>query len=123
MLVQAGAEPVDKGDRPDVRGDGTAGAMFAQAAFHHGQKNAQRRALQGRVRLQRFDLFDWGTASGQFSTIDASGLLLASGAVLDTSRLYIDGTVGVAPIPEPSQVLLLLGIAVVAAAQRRGRRA
>ncbi len=51
VLVQAGAEPVDKGDRPDPGIGGTAGATHAQAAFHHGQENAQRRALQGRVRL------------------------------------------------------------------------
>jgi hypothetical protein len=29
------------------------GAMLAQAAFHHGQKNAQHRALQGRVALKK----------------------------------------------------------------------
>jgi hypothetical protein len=52
VLVQAGAEPVDEGDRPDPGIGGAAGAMLAQAAFHHGQKNAQHRALQGRVRLQ-----------------------------------------------------------------------
>ena len=52
VLVQAGAEPVDKGDRPDPGIGGTAGATHAQAALHHGQENAQRRALQGRVRLQ-----------------------------------------------------------------------
>jgi hypothetical protein len=52
VLVQAGAEPVDKGDRTDPGIGGAAGAMFVQAAFHHGQENAQHRALQGRVRLQ-----------------------------------------------------------------------
>ena len=52
VLVQAGAEPVDEGDRPDPSIGGAAGAMFAQAAFHHGETNAQHRALQGRVALQ-----------------------------------------------------------------------
>ena len=36
VLVQAGAEPVDEGDRPDPGIGWAAGAMFAQAAFHHG---------------------------------------------------------------------------------------
>ena len=53
VLVQAGAEPVDEGDRPDPGIGGAAGAMFALAAFHHGKENAQHRALQGRVRLQK----------------------------------------------------------------------
>jgi|688.fasta_scaffold101954_2 hypothetical protein len=35
VLVQAGAEPVDEGDRTDPGIDRTAGAMLAQAAFHH----------------------------------------------------------------------------------------
>ena len=52
VLAQAGAEPVDEGDRPDPSIGGAAGAMFAQAAFHHGETNAQHRALQGRVALQ-----------------------------------------------------------------------
>ena len=52
MLVQAGAEPVDEGDRPDPGTDGATGTLFAQAAFHHGQENAQHRALQGRIALK-----------------------------------------------------------------------
>ena len=31
---------------------GLLGAMFAQAAFHHGLENAQHRALQGRIALK-----------------------------------------------------------------------
>ncbi len=38
--------------RPDPGGDGASRAMLEQAAFHHGQEDAQHRALQGRVRLQ-----------------------------------------------------------------------
>ena len=40
---------MDEGDRPDPGIGGASGAMFAQAAFHHGQENAQHRALQGCV--------------------------------------------------------------------------
>jgi hypothetical protein len=52
VLVQAGTETVDEGDRPHPGGDGANRAMLAQAAFHHGQKNAQHCALQGRVALK-----------------------------------------------------------------------
>ena len=52
VLVQAGAEPVNQGDRPDPGIGWASGALFAQAAFHHGQENAQQRALQGRVALK-----------------------------------------------------------------------
>lgn len=44
---------MDEGDRSDPGIGGATGAMFAQAAFHHGQKNAQHRALQGRVALKK----------------------------------------------------------------------
>ena len=43
---------MDEGDRSDSPGDGAAGALFAQAAFHLGEENAQHRALQGRVALK-----------------------------------------------------------------------
>ena len=52
VLVQAGAETVDEGDRPDSGGDGASRAMLAQASFHHGQENAQHRALRARVALK-----------------------------------------------------------------------
>ena len=52
-VVQAGAEPVNEGERPDPCSDRAAGAMVAQAAFHLGEKNAQHRALQGRVALKK----------------------------------------------------------------------
>ena len=50
VLVQAGAETVDQGERPDPCAGGASGALFAQAAFHHGEENAQQRALQRRAR-------------------------------------------------------------------------
>lgn len=56
---------------------------------------------------QRFDLFDWGTLQGQFSTIDASGLQLADGTALDLGRLYVDGVIGVTAVPEPGSWALM----------------
>ena len=52
VLVQAGPEPVNQGDRPDPGIGWASRALFAQAALHHGQENAQHRALQGRVALK-----------------------------------------------------------------------
>ncbi|MDT8999402.1 hypothetical protein RQP53_09005 [Paucibacter sp. APW11] len=64
---------------------------------------------------QRFDLFDWGSLQGRFSSIDSSGLLLAEGTQLDLSRLYIDGVIGVTAVPEPQQwALLLSGLGLMA---------
>lgn len=61
---------------------------------------------------QRFDLFDWGTLQGRFSHIDSSGLQLTEGTVLDLSRLYSDGVIGVTAVPEPgSWALMLAGLA------------
>ena len=63
---------------------------------------------------QSFDLFDWGSSSGSFSSIDATGLSLASGAVLDTSHLYTAGVLRVTAVPEPGTwALLLCGIGVL----------
>ena len=56
---------------------------------------------------QQFDLFDWGTLNGQFSSIDSSGLQLAAGTTLDLSRLYIDGVIGVSAVPEPGSWALM----------------
>ena len=71
---------------------------------------------------QRFNLFDWGSTSGSFDAIDATGFALAADTVLDTSRLYVDGTVGVlaAAVPEPAgRALMLGGIGLLAAVVRR----
>ena len=63
---------------------------------------------------QSFDLFDWGSSSGTFASIDASGLSLASGAVLDASQLYSAGILSITAVPEPGTwALLLIGLTVV----------
>ncbi len=55
-----------------------------------------------------FNLFDWGQSAGSFDAIDASGLMLASGTQLDTSQLYVDGSLHVVAVPEPQIWALLL---------------
>jgi hypothetical protein len=71
---------------------------------------------------QSFDLLDWGTVSGNFSSIDASGLLLAAGTQLDTSRLYTDGVIGVTPVPElGTWATMLAGLVCLAGLSRRTR--
>ena len=50
---------------------------------------------------QSFDLLDWESSGGSFASIDASGLRLASGAVLDTSQLYTAGVFSITAVPEP----------------------
>lgn len=69
---------------------------------------------------QRFDLFDWGSSSGSFASIDASGLFLAAGTLLDTSRLYVDGSISVSAVPEPATWMAwLAGLAVLGSLARR----
>jgi len=56
---------------------------------------------------QRYDLFDWGSSSGRFDRIDASGLRLGEGLMLDTSQLYVDGSIAVTAVPEPASWALM----------------
>jgi probable HAF family extracellular repeat protein len=73
---------------------------------------------------QSFDLLDWGSLNGRFDSVDVSGLALADGTVLDTSRLYVDGTVSVQAVPEPaSWATLLAGLVGMAGFSRRHRAA
>jgi MYXO-CTERM domain-containing protein len=69
---------------------------------------------------QSFDLFDWGTTAGQFSSIDSSGLKLVAGTGLDYSKLYTDGVISVVAVPETETwAMLLAGLGVVGVWQRR----
>ena len=71
---------------------------------------------------QHFDLFDWGTTSGHFDQIDVSGLQLGTGLSIDTTRLYLDCSIGVTAVPEPaSAALLVAGLGLLLA--RAGRSA
>jgi len=71
---------------------------------------------------QGFDLFDWGSVSGQFTSIDLTAVPLAPGLRWDTSRLALDGSVAVVAVPEPGTwALWSAGLAGLLLA-RRSRR-
>jgi probable HAF family extracellular repeat protein len=73
---------------------------------------------------QSFDLFDWGSADGTFSSIDSSGLALASGTVLDTSQLYTSGVISVQAVPEADTwAMLLAGLGLMGFVARRRKGA
>jgi hypothetical protein len=73
----------------------------------------------------RYDLFDWGSTEGAFDSIDSSGFLLGTGAMLDFSQLYLDGSIAVVAVPEPQAwALLLAGLGAMGfVARRRGAAA
>jgi hypothetical protein len=56
---------------------------------------------------QSFSILAFGSEIGTFSSIDTSGLLLAAGTRLDTSNLYVNGTLAVVAVPEPATWLTL----------------
>lgn len=64
----------------------------------------------------RFDLFDWGLATGTFTAINLPEL--GEGLRWDTSELYTTGVVSVAP--EPSVGALLAALSVLLVRRRRG---
>ena len=69
---------------------------------------------------QSFDILDFSSEAGSFGSIDSSGLLLAPGTRLDTSQLYVDGTLAVVAVPEPATWLSLgAGLLLVAGRRRR----
>lgn len=63
-----------------------------------------------------FNLFDWSSATGTFSTVNLPSL--DTGLEWDQSSLYSNGQISVAAIPEPSAALLG-GLAVLALLRRR----
>ncbi len=72
---------------------------------------------------QSFDLFDWGSSTGTFSTLDFSAAPLAAGLRWDTSMLYLTGEIAITAVPEPaSWAMLLVGLGLVGSAARRARR-
>ena len=64
-----------------------------------------------------FNLFDWGTTSGTFSTVNLPAL--GSGLEWDQSNLYSTGQLAVAAIPEPNVAALLGGVGMLALLRRR----
>jgi autotransporter-associated beta strand protein len=67
-----------------------------------------------------FNLFDWGSVSGSFATLDLPSL--SSGLTWDTSALYTDGTLSVSAIPEPSTYAALGGLGALGVAVWRRRK-
>jgi hypothetical protein len=60
-----------------------------------------------------FDLFDWGSSDGSFSSIDTNLAQLGNGLNWDFSKLYSTGEIGVAAVPlPPSWLMLLSGLGV-----------
>lgn len=68
---------------------------------------------------QRYDLLDWTSLSGRFDQLSLAAL--PDGLKWDTARLYVDGTVAVAAVPEPPSALGMLAGCLLLAA-RAGRR-
>ena len=63
---------------------------------------------------QSFDLFDFGTINGEFDLIQSGGIQL------DTSDLFIGGSVSIAAVPEPS-TFAVLGLSALFFTGRRRR--
>lgn len=69
-----------------------------------------------------FDLFNWGTKTGAFSSIALPSLV--GGLGWDTSALYTTGEVSIIPVPKPAAALGLAAAGLGAVGWvRRGRQA
>ncbi len=72
---------------------------------------------------QSFDLFNWGSVTGTFSTLRLPDLA-AYGLTWDTSALYTTGVLSVAAsaVPEPSTYALFTGLVILGFSALRRRR-
>jgi hypothetical protein len=73
----------------------------------------------------RFDVMDWGSITGTFSTINSSAAILPAPFIWDTSELYLTGELAVSlpeiyQIPIPNAVLAALGLLFVGVFKLRG---
>jgi probable HAF family extracellular repeat protein len=69
----------------------------------------------------KFDLFDWGSRSGNFTRIDTRFASLADGLRWDFSKLYTSGEISVAAVPLPG-AFWLFGSALLTVIGRRRTR-
>lgn len=73
-----------------------------------------------------FDLFDWTSATGTFSSISTQNALLGTGLAWNFDNLYTNGSISViatTPVPEPeSYALLIAGLGVVLSIARRKKK-
>lgn len=64
-----------------------------------------------------FNLFDWGSTSGAFTTVNLPSL--GAGLAWDQSNLYSNGEITVVAVPEPNAAMLIGGIGMLALCRRR----
>lgn len=67
-------------------------------------------------------LFDWTgltSLTGSFATLELDTILDGTDYRWDYSKLYTDGTISIAAVPEPSRAVLLVGALVLLATRRR----
>ena len=70
-----------------------------------------------------FDILDWQSLSGAFSSIDFSGAAAPSGFEWNTSNLYVNGQITFQPVPEPATVLGIAAAGLGLAGWARRRKA
>ncbi|EEF22304.1 conserved hypothetical protein [Ricinus communis] len=76
-----------------------------------------------------FDLLDWTTSSGTFSSINTQNAVLGSGLIWNFDQLNTTGSISVistvvtTPVPEPENfALLALGLGVISVVARRKKQ-